>query len=148
MPVYLHRVFHEAATPSFMPRVLISRFEDRERVRGNGTHDPSGERTGKRYEHRILDGRELLIKFLTIAQHRKVDGAAEASPQYVRRDPTVKGSHFAIIVKVPKGNRNVLEEIRSEDSVLRRYHQHHFDVLKRLEGGSGYRARDEAVLTL
>lgn len=131
--VDLHSIFYETSAPSFMTRVLISSFEDGERVRGNSAHNPSAERTGKGDEHRILDGRELLIKLLTVAQHGKVDGAAEASPQHVGCYPTVKGSHFAIVVKVPKGNRNVLQEIWGEDCVLRGDHQHHFDVLKGLQ---------------
>ena len=89
-----------------------------------------------------------MIELLTVAQHGKVDGAAEASPDHVGSEPTVKGSHSAIIVEVPKGDGNVLQEIWSEDGVLRRDHQHHLDVLKGLERGTSNRTRDEAVLAL
>lgn len=69
-----------------------------------------------------------MIKLFTVAQHGKVDGAAEASLQHVGCYPTIKGTNFAIVVKVPKGYWNVLQEIRGEDGILRRNHQYHFDV--------------------
>ena len=81
-------------------------------------------------------------------EHGEIDGAAEAGLEDVRRDAAIKRRYFSIVVEVPAGDGYVLEEVESEDDILGRNHQHHFDVLEWLECSCRDGAGNEAVLTL